>query len=102
MTCGSDFRELRLMSVFANPFRVESAPVDMQINQAGVERVLRVAIGLAVISLVFVGPRTPWGWLGLSLVATGLVGFCPMHRLFGINTCRVARRDHAQSSRLVG
>jgi hypothetical protein len=36
---------------------------------------------------VFVGPQTAWGWVGLVPLATGLVGFCPLYSILGINTC---------------
>ena len=52
------------------------------------ERVLRGAVGLGVLSLVFVGPQSPWGWLGLIPLATAIFGFCPPYALLGINTCK--------------
>jgi Protein of unknown function (DUF2892) len=55
-------------------------------NEGNVDRALRVIIGLAVISLVFVGPKTHWGWLGVIPLLTGLAGWCPLYALFGINT----------------
>lgn len=58
-------------------------------NEHPVERVLRVVIGLTVLSLVFVGPRTPWALLGVVPLLTGLLGSCPLYTLFGISTCRV-------------
>lgn len=58
-------------------------------NEGSLDRVLRVGGGLVLIALVFVGPRTPWGWLGLVPLITGVVGFCPVYRLFGLNTCKV-------------
>lgn len=57
-------------------------------NEGGFDRVLRVLVGLVLIALVFVGPQTPWGWVGVVPLLTGLVGFCPAYRLLGINTCR--------------
>lgn len=56
-------------------------------NEHPVERVLRVILGLGVLSLVFVGPKTPWGYLGLVPVVTGLLGSCPLYTLFGFSTC---------------
>ncbi len=56
-------------------------------NEGNLDRVLRVLAGLALLSLVYIGPQTPWGWVGLVPLITGLVGFCPLYRLFGINTC---------------
>ncbi len=61
-------------------------------NEHVVERMLRVVIGLAVISLAFVGPQTPWAWFGLVPLATGVLGSCPLYTLFGISTCRVRTR----------
>jgi hypothetical protein len=58
-----------------------------------VERTLRVLVGLGVLSLVFVGPKTPWGYLGLLPVVTGLSGICPLYSIFGFSTCRVAPRS---------
>lgn len=57
-------------------------------NVGTVDRVLRVVVGLAVISLVFVGPQTPWGWVGIVPLLTGLVNFCPLYKLVGLNTCK--------------
>ena len=56
-------------------------------NEGNVERALRVIVGLVLIALVFVGPKTPWGWVGLVPLITGLVGMCPIYSLLGINTC---------------
>jgi hypothetical protein len=55
-------------------------------NEGMVDRVLRVIVGLALISIVFIGPQTPWGWIGLVPLLTGIVGFCPAYRLLGIST----------------
>lgn len=56
-------------------------------NEHPIERGLRVVVGLGVLSLAFVGPKTPWAWLGLVPVLTGLIGSCPLYTLFGISTC---------------
>lgn len=56
-------------------------------NEHPIERVLRVAIGVALISIVFAGPKTPWGWIGVVPLATGLIGSCPLYTLFGWRTC---------------
>jgi hypothetical protein len=56
-------------------------------NEHPVERVLRVVIGLVLLSLVFVGPKTYFGLLGLVPLATGLLGSCPLYTLFGFSTC---------------
>ena len=60
-------------------------------NEGGLDRVLRVIAGLAVLSLAFVGPKTPWAYLGLVPLLTGALGFCPLYTLLGVNTCPVKR-----------
>ena len=56
-------------------------------NEGMPDRLIRVIVGIVVIALVFVGPKTPWGWLGLVPLITGLVGWCPAYTLLGIRTC---------------
>ncbi len=60
----------------------------MKINESILDRSLRVVLGLVVLSLMFVGPKSLWGLVGLVPLATGIVGFCPLYRLVGIDTCR--------------
>jgi hypothetical protein len=64
----------------------------MPTNEGAFDRIIRVIVGFAIISLVFVGPQSPWGWLGLVPLITGLVGFCPAYALFGVSTCGVPKR----------
>jgi hypothetical protein len=56
-------------------------------NVGTVDKVIRIILGLVLIALVFAGPQTPWGWIGIIPLATGLIGFCPLYSVFGINTC---------------
>ncbi len=55
-------------------------------NEGTVDRVVRVVAGLALLSLVFVGPKTWLGLIGLVPLLTGLVGYCPLYRMLGIHT----------------
>lgn len=55
-------------------------------NESNLDRILRVVAGLVLISLVFVGPMTVLGWVGLVPLITGLVGSCPIYNLLGLNT----------------
>lgn len=59
----------------------------MKANEGMIDRVLRVVLGLALLSLVFVGPQTVWGYVGLVPLLTGLVGYCPLYAIFGLRTC---------------
>lgn len=63
----------------------------MKPNEGAIDRVLRVVVGLGVLSLVFIGPKTPLGYIGLVPLLTGLVGICPLYSLLGINTCPVKK-----------
>jgi hypothetical protein len=56
-------------------------------NESSFDRALRIVIGTILLALVFVGPHTPWGWLGLVAIATGAAGYCPLYQLVGAKTC---------------
>jgi hypothetical protein len=56
-------------------------------NEGTVDRVFRAVLGLGLLSLVFVGPQTMWGLLGLIPLTTALLGSCPAYTLLGISTC---------------
>ena len=59
------------------------------VNEHPVERGLRVLVGIGLVSLVFFGPKTAWGYVGLIPIVTGLSGMCPLYSIFGFSTCRV-------------
>ena len=59
-------------------------------NESSLDRALRVALGLGLLAIVFVGPQTWWGLVGLVPLLTGLVGSCPIYTAFGISSCPVA------------
>ena len=62
-------------------------PAKTFFNVGSVDRVLRALLGVAVLSLAFVGPQSPWGYLGLVPLLTAAIGWCPLYSLLGINTC---------------
>ena len=59
----------------------------MTANVGNLDRWLRIAVGLLLLSMTVIGPATPWGLLGLIPLATGLMRFCPAYTLLGIRTC---------------
>ena len=61
-------------------------------NQASWDRAVRVLLGVAIFSLVFFGPKTAWGWLGLIPLLTGLVGFCPLYGVLNLSTCSMQNK----------
>lgn len=56
-------------------------------NVGTLDRTLRIVAGLALIGLTLTGTIGAWGWLGLVLLATGTIGYCPVYPLLGLNTC---------------
>lgn len=67
----------------------------MMTNEASIDRILRVSLGLVLLLLVFVGPHTLWGLFGLVPLATGIAGFCPLYKVLGVDTCRFERHTVA-------
>ncbi|BDC47994.1 hypothetical protein F183_A03100 [Bryobacterales bacterium F-183] len=60
-------------------------------NEGGVDRAARVLLGIAALAMTQVGPQTPWGYLGIVPLLTGLAGNCPLYSVFGWNTCPLKR-----------
>ena len=58
-------------------------------NEGTLDRGARIVLGLILLSLVFIGPQSLWGLVGLIPLTTGLAGFCPLYRLLGISTCSI-------------
>lgn len=61
-------------------------------NVGTADATLRILVGLALLSLVFIGPQTNWGLIGLIPLASGILRFCPAYRLAGFSTCPVRAR----------
>lgn len=59
----------------------------MTANEGSVDRIIRVIVGLGLLSLVIIGPKSLWGLVGLVPLLTGIVGFCPLYKVLGLNTC---------------
>ena len=60
----------------------------MTSNVGGIDRILRIVLGVVLVALAATGTVGVWGWLGLVPLATGLLGWCPPYSLLGINTCK--------------
>lgn len=65
----------------------------MERNVGTVDRVIRIVVGLLLISQVFWGLETNWGWIGVIPLVTGILGTCPAYRLLGLSTCPLERRS---------
>lgn len=59
-------------------------------NVGTTDRLLRIAIGLALITASFLGYIGAWGWIGLVPLATGVFRFCPAYLPFGLSTCQAS------------
>jgi len=59
------------------------------VNEGSIDRTMRAVLGVVIVAMVFIGPKTPWGWLGIIPLATAALGWCPLYTLLGINTCGV-------------
>lgn len=59
-------------------------------NMGSVDRIARAAMGVVLLALVFVGPQTPLGWIGLVPLVTAAMGWCPLYSLVGVKTCKSA------------
>ena len=66
---------------------------ELRYNVGTLDRALRIALGIVLLSLTLFGPKTAWGFIGLVPLMTGLAGFCPLYRLLGINTCPLERTN---------
>ena len=64
-------------------------------NEHSIDRAIRIALGVLLLALVFVGPKTYLGLLGIVPLATGLLGSCPLYTLLGVSTCPLKQRPTA-------
>ena len=66
----------------------------MKANVGSIDRILRIAVGIALLALLFILPGNAhwWGLIGLLPLATGLFSFCPAYTLLGLNTCPTKQR----------
>jgi hypothetical protein len=60
-------------------------------NVGGIDRVIRIVVGIALIAATLTGTIGVWGWIGVVPLATGIFGMCPAYKLIGLNTCPLKR-----------
>lgn len=61
-------------------------------NEGTLDRSIRIVLGIALLSLTVVGPRSMLGLIGIVPIVTGVIGFCPLYKLLGLSTCPAPRR----------
>lgn len=59
----------------------------MNKNVGGIDKILRIVVGLVLVGATVAGMLPVWGYIGIVPLATGLMGWCPLYPLLGINTC---------------
>ena len=69
----------------------------MKKNVHTIEQVVRIILGLALLAIVFIGPKTLWGLIGIIPLVTGFIRFCPLYRILGISTCKAAPKQDGNS-----
>ena len=65
----------------------------MKANVGGIDRVLRIVVGLVLMALAAAGIVGVWGWIGFVPLLTGLIRWCPVYPLLGINSCPLKKSD---------
>jgi hypothetical protein len=61
----------------------------MKVNVGGIDKILRIAAGSALIAWVLFAGGPVWAWIGVVPLATGLMNFCPAYAILGVNTCKI-------------
>lgn len=64
----------------------------MKANVGGIDRILRIVVGLALIAATLAGMIGVWGWIGVVPLVTGLFKFCPFYPLLGMSTCPMEKK----------
>lgn len=70
----------------------------MKKNVGKLDRAIRLILGIGLISLVFVGPQSAWGWIGIIPLITAGISWCPIYRVFG---CKTTAREEIDSSHVL-
>ena len=63
----------------------------MKTNVGGIDRILRIVVGLVLIALTLMGTIGVWGWIGVVPLLTALIGNCPLYSILGVSTCPVKK-----------
>jgi uncharacterized membrane protein YfcA len=59
----------------------------MKTNVGGIDRILRIVLGIALIALTLTGTIGVWGWIGVVPLLTAAFGFCPLYTVLGFSSC---------------
>ena len=60
----------------------------MKSNVGGIDKILRIVAGVVLVGLGIAGIGAPWTFIGIVPLATGLLGWCPLYPILGVNSCK--------------
>lgn len=66
--------------------------MNLDVNVGMIDKIARIGVGTLLVILAIMGTGTPWTWIGIVPIITGLAGRCPAYSLFGINTCNIGKK----------
>ena len=60
----------------------------MKVNVGNIDRFIRITLGVVIVTLTALGMVSPWGWLAIGLIVSGVLRNCTLYSLLGVNTCK--------------
>ena len=60
----------------------------MKVNVGNIDRFIRITSGVIIVTLTALGMVSPWGWLAIGLIVSGVLRNCTLYSLLGVNTCK--------------
>ncbi len=61
-------------------------------NLGSIDRLIRIFVGALLIGLTLAGTIGAWGWVGVIPLVTGLIGSCPLYKIFGLSSCPLKKQ----------
>ncbi len=61
-------------------------------NLGSIDRLIRIFVGALLIGLTLAGTIGAWGWIGVIPLVTGLIGSCPLYKIFGLSSCPLKKQ----------
>jgi hypothetical protein len=60
----------------------------MKVNVGNIDRFIRITSGVVIVTFAALGMISPWGWLAIGLIVSGVLRNCTLYSLLGVNTCK--------------
>ena len=61
----------------------------MKVNVGNIDRFIRITAGVVIVTFTALGMISPWSWLAIGLIISGVLRNCTLYSLLGINTCKI-------------